>query len=256
MDLNIIIQKLCDIDKEILGVLKKTDTDFDSLQSSITKYIEIRKKLRRETMESSVALITDPAIKELFIKIKDGHGLKSDTIIETLFSLINEEEYKIDDLAEDEIEDLGSDLLYSWFSHYEYIQGLADLRPLTFSAAPNQRITTFISEIKKCYAFQQYNAAYSLCRTLIETCVREIIVKNELMPDIKDDSILFENHRWYELRIAVAPENSEIESDLKNIYSKLCKIIHGRQTVSKNECKFGFKTTLEVVEKLYSVHGL
>lgn len=254
MDIITETRKLLTIGEEILDFLKKKD--IDSLIPSISRYIETRKRLKRQILKSGVVSVKDPLIKESIVNISSGNGIKPDRIIETLFSTVTKKEYKIDELTEDDFDDWGSDLFYSWYSHYEYIEALADLRPLILKTRPNTLIATFVSEIRQCYAFQQYNAAYSLCRTLIEACVREIIVQKRLMPDFDDDSIFYEKHSWWELRKKVAPESLEIGRKLKDIYSDICKIIHGRKTISNGEFKYGFKTTLEVVEKLYSHHDL
>jgi len=111
-----------------------------------------------------------------------------------------------------------------------------------------------VRQVKDCYAFQQYDAAYSLCRTVIEASIRDICVQCQLFPDLGENVILFENFNWRQLREKVS--SGSVQEQLKVIYSELSKVLHGRKSVSKDEARHAFENTLGVVEKLYMTHGL
>lgn len=110
--------------------------------------------------------INDKFAKEILHKISQGEALPA----ERAFQGSVLEEYFVDELHENEIEQLGSDLFYSWFSHYEYIEGLYNIGSLILSIGKiPENLVHFIHEARNCYAFQQYSAVYSLCRTILDT---------------------------------------------------------------------------------------
>ncbi|MFC1556954.1 hypothetical protein ACFL6I_19655 [candidate division KSB1 bacterium] len=95
-----------------------------------------------------------------------------------LFKVVCIEEYFLDELAESEIEQLGLDLFYSWFSHYEYIEGFCSIGTLILEKGKiPDYLAHFLDEARICYAFQQYSAVYSLCRTILEITVRNVCIK-------------------------------------------------------------------------------
>jgi hypothetical protein len=81
--------------------------------------------------------------------------------------------------------------------------------------------------VKDCYAFQQYDAAYALCRTLIEATVRDICVRRQLFPKLAYNVILLEEIKWKDLldRVSSRP----LRERLRILYGNLCVLIHGQK---------------------------
>ncbi len=223
----------------------------DDLKTAMTEYQSLRKSIRAHVLDQPAVSIPDADAAALLQKITTGEGLPTDKVIERLYAGSGQLSEEFD---EDELETLGSELLYSWFSHYEYISGLAELRPLVVRGSVGESVSRLVRQVKDCYAFQQYDAAYSLCRTVIEGSIRDICVRRELFPDRGENVILFERFTWGQLRERVS--SGILRDQLHSLYSRLSEVLHGRRSVSKDEARHAFEDTLQIVEQLYALHGL
>jgi len=229
------------------------ENDVENLMPAVHEYETLRKSIRARLMNQSVAPVDEPDAVDILRKITTGSGLPTDKIIEHMLSMTDSDQLPVE-FGDEELDKLGSDLFYSWFSHIEYVTGLAELRPLVVREQVGENVTRLVRQIKDCYAFQQYEAAYSLCRTVIEASIRDICVRCKLFPNLGENVILFEKFNWRQLREKVS--SGHLEEQLKLIYSELSKVLHARKTVSKVEARQAFEKTLQVVEKLYMTHGL
>jgi hypothetical protein len=95
--------------------------------------------------------------------------------------------------------------------------------------------------VKDCYAFQQYGAAYALCRTVIEASVRDICVRRRLFPDLGENVVIFEEHKWHKLRDKVS--SGPLRERLRNLYADLSVVVHGRKSVAKEDARRAFEET-------------
>lgn len=229
------------------------ERDMESLRTALGEYLDLRKTIRTRLLDQSVASIEDPHAVHLLRKITTGDGLPTDRLIEDLNSPA-EPGQLLEEFSEEELDSLGSRLFYSWFSHVEYITGLSELCPLVVRSSASESVVGLVRQIKDCYAFQQYEAAFALCRTLIEASVRDICVQRQLFPDLGENVILFEKFNWRQLREKVS--SGSLEEQLKLLYSELSAAVHGRKSVSKDEALYVFKATLQIVEALYDAHDL
>ena len=152
------------------------------------------------------------------------------------------------------LEKLGSELFYSWYSHQEYVRALGELRPLVLRSAAPESIERLTWQVKQCYAFQQYDAAYALCRTLLEASIRDICVRCRLFPDLGEDVILFGKYRWSQLRDEVS--SGLLRDKLNDLYARLSAVLHARRTVDADEARETFEETLKVIEWMYEEHEL
>ncbi|MFH1930547.1 MAG: hypothetical protein ABIN18_03020 [Pseudomonadota bacterium] len=242
-----------------LGIIDKravkaaVDQDVDDLIPAVREYQTLRKSIRTRLLPQSVASVHDASAADILRKITTGAGLPTDRIIDHMLSMTGSDQLP-DEFSDEDMDTIGSDLFYSWFSHFEYVTGLSELRPLVIRTPVRGNIVQMVKQIKDCYAFQQYEATYSLCRTVIESSIRDICVRCNLFPDLEENVILFEKFTWRELREKVS--SGSLEDDLKQIYSDLSMALHGRKTVSKDEARLAFEKTLQAVERLYMEHGL
>lgn len=229
------------------------ESDWERLQGSLSAYHVLRQRIRIDLISQENVRIASSEARAVLQKITTGEGFPTDHVIERLHALSGADN-PAEEFTADQLEELGSELFYSWFSHYEYITGLAELRPLIVNAPLSDGVSRLVGQIKNCYAFQQYDAAYSLCRTLIEASIRDICVRRELFPTLGENVVLFERFNWGQLRDRVA--TGELRQRLTSLYSDLSTVLHGRRSVSKDEARQAFGETLSVIEHLYATHGL
>jgi len=243
--------QLAELDRQLIRAV--VEVDLEKFSSSFAAYQALRKSLRTRLLDEPVASITDPDAAEVLRKITTREGLPSDKVIERLSAQLDESRAS-QEFDDQELRQIGSDLFYSWFSHHEYIAGLAELRPLIVRGSVAETVSRLVRQVKGCYAFQQYDAAYGLCRTVIEASVRDICVRRQLFPDLGDNVLLFEEFKWSQLRDKVC--TGPLRQRLKTLYLELCALLHGRKTVTREEARRAFEETLQVVEELYATHGL
>lgn len=243
--------RLAELDRRIIRDLLEKNTD--DFGDAVGAYLELRGDLKKRLLEHPTAAIENTAAAEVLRKIAGGDGLPSDEVVERLIRYSNQE-FDIHAFTDGELDELGHELFYPWFSHYDYVEGLAQLRPLILRHPVPKFVSRLVGEIKECYAFQQYDAAYSMCRTLIEACIRDICVRRNFFPDLDENIILFGKYHWGTLRDKVA--SGTTRDRLNDLYSELSKLVHGRKSVTQQQAREAFKETLEVVEKMYTLHGL
>jgi hypothetical protein len=100
------------------------ETDWDELKSALHDYQGLRKGIRTRLLDQSAVSISDPDAVALLQKITTGEGLPTDKFLQDLYS-ISGPDAAPEEFDDADFEALGSDLFYSWFSHYEYLRGLA-----------------------------------------------------------------------------------------------------------------------------------
>lgn len=242
---------LAALDRRVIRAV--IETDWEGVKAALTEYQLLRKNIRTRLLDQPVASIEDADAVVLLRKVTTGESLPTDKVIKHLTSAPGSSQAS-DEFGDDELETLGSDLFYSWFSHYEYITGLAELRPLVVGGSVGEGVSRLVRQVKDCYAFQQYEAAYSLCRTVIEASIRDICVRRQLFPDLGENVVLFERFSWKQLRDKVAA--GLLREQLSSLYSDLSAVLHGWRNVSKDEARRAFEDTLHVVEQLYATHKL
>lgn len=243
--------RLAELDRRVVrDVLEKNTDDFGQ---AVGAYLELRRDLQKRLLSYSDAAIQNTIAADILRKMAGGEGLPADKVIERLVKY-SVDSYSIEALTNEELDELGHELFYPWFSHHDYVEGLAELRPLILRHQVPKFISRLVGEIKECYAFQQYDAAYSMCRTFIEACIRDICVRRNLFPDLDENVILFGKYHWGTLRDKVA--SGAIRSGLNDLFSELSTLVHGRKSVTQQQARQAFKETLEIVEKMYASHRL
>ena len=241
---------LAALDRQVVRAVVQSDTA--DLKIALRTYGQLRADVRKVLLAAPAVVVANVDAVQVLRKITTGDGLETDRIIDLLSSISETDERS--EFSDSEIKRLGSELFYSWFSHHEYIAGLAELRPLAVSASVAESVSRLVRQVKDCYAFQQYDAAYGLCRAVIEASVRDICVKRKLFPELGDNVILFEEFKWSQLRDKVS--TGDLRERLRLLYSELCTVLHARKSVGKSEALHAFEETLQVVEHLYAANGL
>lgn len=137
--------RLAELDRGFLRAL--IEANAEKRVSTLAAYLTLRKSLKVRLLDEAVSSVSDPDAAEVLRKISGGDGLPSDKVIERLSSDIEEGE-PTQEFDDEELEQLGSDLFYSSYSHHEYITGLAELRPLIVSASVPESVSRLVWQVK------------------------------------------------------------------------------------------------------------
>jgi hypothetical protein len=219
----------------------------DNIGKSLKEYIATKVKIKTALIDFSVAKIHDHLAKNVLSKIGQGEPFQADKIIKMLESQ-SEEKVSLEALDDSEIEQLGSDLFYSWYSHYEYIEALYDIGSLIVSITIPEALKTYVSEARSCFAFQQYNAVYGLCRTILESAIRHTCERKGLLKSV-GKVVDIESYKPAELINKAA--KGDLRDRIRDIYSKTSTLLHGRKTIKSEDAKIMFRDTLKAVQDLY-----
>jgi hypothetical protein len=116
--------RLKEIDKEIVKAV--VNRDVDSLMAHVSKFVDLKKEIKKKFIDSSIDILAgvkDKAARAILHKVFSGEPFP----VEKAMEGSRLADFLVDELTEQEIEQLGSDHFYSWFSHYEYIEGLYNI---------------------------------------------------------------------------------------------------------------------------------
>jgi hypothetical protein len=152
-------------------------------------------------------------------------------------------------LNDDEIGKL-SDLLYAKFSHYEYVGNLYEINFIILRIIVPKNLEKYIAEARYCYAYEQCNAVYSLCRTNFEITIKHIYAykHNKPLKYIAEEKKPMSQLIKY-LCINLTVLNIKIRAIY---YDGTSDLIHWGRIVGRLEAKEMFHDTLDVIQKLYS----
>ena len=247
--------RLKELDKQIIRAI--AISDMEQFISSIEEFNNTKKQIRSFGLENPVvnlAVENDDA-RIIIQKIMSDIPFP----VEKALAKNSIDEFLKGELNENDIETLGSDLFYSWFSHYEYIRGLFEIGSLIISCGKTPaNLSEFVEEARHCYAFQQYIAVFSLCRTILEVCIKDIATNCQIIP--KDS----ENVRQMASRTPELNDLIEklcdgftvfnvIRNQLHRVRKKTNSIIHGTRLVNQKEAMEILKETVLVIHQLYEL---
>jgi hypothetical protein len=192
----------------------------------------------------------DNQAKEVLLRAQ--RKFPSDHILEQL-SEGREDEAFYYTLSDDEIADLGSDLLYSWISHHEYVRDIFKVNSLILQTTIPRELATYVREARDCFAFQQCNAVVSMCRTILEAAAKDLCEKQGFF-EPHSQNITSINSKVFNQMISVVCKG-HLKQRARNIYySDGCPVVHGNRTINANEALRVLRETLAVVQELYSLH--
>ena len=254
-----IVQKalrLKELDKLIIKAI--ANLEVEQLPKYIGEFGDLKKQIRSYGLEHPVVFLQDLdnlEIRSIIQKIISGEPFQ----VEKALSNSPIEEFLKGELDEIEIDDLGSELFYSWYSHSEYIRGLYEIGALTISCGKiPDNLSRFVREARNCYAFQQFNAVFSLCRTTLEVCIKDLATTYKIIPSDSDNikQMMTRSPELYEL-IEQLCGSYRVFKGIRNQLHKIRRetnfIIHGNRIVKKQEAKDMLQNTLLVIHKLYEI---
>jgi hypothetical protein len=229
--------------------------DVAAFSDASAKEIQLRRKLRLEVTAKNFIQVESKAAKDLLRKIRSDVAEEEEQATAEILKKI-EDKGTCGLLIEDagDIDDLAGKLLYSWFSDREYVLGLFRSGAVVIRCRVPFELRSLVEEARQCYAFQQYHAVISLCRTILETAVTDIGVRLRLIPkSALTRRDFYKQYPPWERIDAVASE--PLRTQMHNFYDIASAVIHGRETTPTVSALGALKSTLTMVEQLYSQHG-
>lgn len=249
---------------------KDDDHPLDQAWGYLDEWIRVRKQIRLATLETPVLSIPGPVNKEartIIQKIKLGEKLP----LEKIFNGTALEELFEDELSDDEIDSLESDVFYSWFSGYDYVRDLYGVGTLIAGVGElPSSLSLFVDELRQCYVFQRYLAIYALCRTVIEITIQDIYKKNDLDDPKSENRIRVKalilqtdpNFQFPDsaptlyqmIKMLTSLRSYKLMGDrLHNIRKKTNSLVHGNRDIGGVKPAEIMRETLQAVHDLYEV---
>ena len=233
--------------KVVKSVVESQLADFPKY---LTEFRDIKLRVLRNLGEYGVIDGIDNQAKEILLRAQ--RKFPSDHILEQL-SEEREDESFFYTLSDDEIADLGSDLLYSWISHYEYVRDIFKVNSLILKTTIPRELTTYVREARNCFAFQQHNAVVSMCRTILEAAAKDLCEKQGFFV-AHGENIISINPKVFNQLISAVCNGALKRRAVKIYYSDGCPVVHGDRSINANEALRVLRETLDVVQELYSLH--
>jgi len=226
------------------------------LYKLLDEFRSIKKSLKIALIDTSISKIDNKEAQQIINQIVGEHVFEADKIIANIEGLTGKK-YNVNELNPDETDQLEADFFYSWFSGYEYINNLYEIGAMILGVSVPKILVDFVSEARSCFAFQQYNALYSLCRTIIEVAVRDICKRKMLIKEDEGNTVAFKQyHRDNISQLINKISRAELRRTIKDLYyNKTSFLIHGHKTTKRTEAKELFRETIRAVQKLYSQNG-
>jgi hypothetical protein len=252
MSIEALALEVLSLKKAASEALAQGDTDAFMLASSME--IQKQRQLRLEVTTHNFIEVESKAAKDLLRKIRSEVSEEEQAMAEILKQI--EDEGTSGLLIEDagDIDDLTGKLLYSWFSDREYVLGLFRSGAVVIRCRVPYELKNLVEEARQCFAFQQHNAVISLCRTILESAVTDIGVRTGLIPkSALTRRDFYKQYPPWERIDAVSRE--PLRTQMHNFYDVASAVIHGRTSAGIVSALEALKSTLTMVETLYSQHG-
>ena len=245
--------RLAELDQNVDKFLSERNTK--RLFMALDEYSELRVRLQYRILDEDVVSVGHVKARDVLHRISSGEGLQADSFLKAIGEATGDSDLAaFGEMTDEDVEELGLHLLYSWYSHHEYVSALAELRPLILRCDVPQSVKRLVGEARHCYAFQQYQATYAMCRTMLEASIRDISVRLGLLPEPTDNQTLLEHYSWGCLRNNIS--SGPLNEKLKIHYGRLCEVTHARRVTTAGDALAQLRDTLSVIEELYGYHGL
>lgn len=219
------------------------------LPNLLYEYAELKKEIKTLLAALPIAQIQDQGAKDLLFKVSQEIPLEADKIIMAIEDQSGES-LELEDLDDDEIDELGSKLFYSWISHYEYVRSLYQVGSLIVGFRVPEVLQAYVREVRESYALQQYNAVVALSRTILEAAIRHTCERRGLIQKSGQSVLDLEAYRPAELirKVSSGAQRQRIQ----DLYARTSTLIHGQTLATADEALSTLKETLRVVHELYS----
>ena len=219
--------------------------DWEPLLEGVIEFSDARKKLLAFSADLDVIQLHDDVAREVLERLRHGKPYVAQTIAQSLQERLGEDA-NLTQFSQTELDELGSDWLSTWFSHYEYAEALLDTASLLVDVHVPQDLARYVGEARSCFAFQQYNAVVSLCRTIMESAARDAERRRGRSSEKVTPIARGEAKRRV---LEAAPRH--LAQEVRNLYEYTSELIHARKTASRPEARDILERTLRAVSKFY-----
>jgi len=229
--------------------------DSEEAQAAIDSYNTLKKEIKTVMLDVGVAALPggqNEEARDILHKIATGQPVGVETAIQNgeLSGLLS------GTLEDEELEQLGSDLFYSWMSHYDYIEGLYKIGALVLSTGKVPKmLSEFVREARDCFALQQYTAVIALCRTMLELSLKDVAKSSGLFSEDRANIRDFETRREdLMFLIDKVCENKgyrRLQDELHRARKQGNKIVHGTHGATSAAAEIYLKETLNIIHRLY-----
>ena len=251
-DLEILVNRIDELDRLI--VRSFIEWDPEKLSDLLVEFDRAKRDVQTHLIEyPSVQLIGPDSAKARAIlgKISAGENLPVEDAFIGKFMDVG--------LDETDLEEIGTQELYSWMCHVDYARGLFKAGALIVNCgALPANLKDFLHETRQCFAFQQYNAVAALCRTMIEVAARDIAARCKPPQGVSGNVLQFNDERHKSLNeiinsVTHRPEFSHLREPLHRLRQSANPIVHGGRTVDETVASQTLRETLRVIRQLYEV---
>lgn len=160
---------LIETDRKVVKAV--VESDLEKLTALLTDFRDKRIRVKKNLSDLGIVEGVDEDKQEILARIQ--RKFPTESLIEQM-ERKSGEDISFFELSDDEAGEIGSDLLYSWISHYEYVRDMFKVNTLILASTIAEGLRKYIREVRCCFAFQQYNAVISLCRTILEAAAKNI----------------------------------------------------------------------------------
>lgn len=239
---------LIDLDRKVVKAI--VESDFDKISPLLSEFRETKISVLKKFSELSIVENVDDSTRQILDRVQ--REFPTDSIIRNLENKTGADS-SFFELSWEEADKIGSDLLYSWISHYEFVRDLFKVNTLIFQSTIPTGLRQYINEVRNCFAFQQYNATISLCRTILEAAAKDICEKKDFFKPYGDNVIEINPEKFSQLIKAISSGELKKRA-VKLYYRDACPVVHGDRAVTSDAALRILQNTTEVVQKLYALN--
>lgn len=237
---------LMEADRKVVKAV--VESHFEELQKLLAEFRNSKIVMHKNLSQYGVIDGINNAAKEVLLRVQ--RKFPTDRILEQLSEEPGDDAFFYT-LSDAEIDELGSDLLYSWISHYEYVRDLFKVNSLILLTIIPKELATYVREARNCFAFQQHNAVVSMCRTILEAAAKDLCEKQGFFsPHCRE--IVSINPKIFNQLIKAASRGNLKQRAVRIYYCDGCPVVHGDRSINADEALRVLRETLEVVQELYS----
>jgi hypothetical protein len=253
------IKLLQDTDNKLNEIIQgedflNSDEKIRSFFEDIFLFNEMLIEVKKEFVQLDIFNLSESNLKSFLKEISSGKKFIADIAIETFGSNILDD-IDIRSLDEDEVIQLASETLFSWFGPREYVEGLIEIGVLVTNATLPELLKSYIEEARKCYAFQQYNAVNALARIILEIAMRDICIRKGFIKKMDNNKDSYNKYRPWKLINKVA--SGKLKERIEILYyEKLSPTIHGFESFLDRDVKIELRNTIQMVEELYELNKI
>ncbi len=238
--------------KESKSLSWRNKEECDAFWSQAIKTVLFKQEIiKNEFTKSSVFVINDQEAKSVLQKINSGELFFADLVIRSLEEATRKK-FNLEMTDWNELYEIASNELFSWFGPADYIQRLIEIGVLVIDIVVPKELEVLVEEARRCFAFERYIAVYSICRTILEVSIRDICLRIGKIQVIDDRKQFYEKYRPGKLIRLVSNGNFQMEERIKDLYyDRLSSIVHGLELSTSSGVQSTFKETMMVVQELY-----